>query len=101
MLETVGPPPLLISGFAQSLETPALLVDLAVCRKNIAETLERVGSPGRWRPHVKTAKIPEAMALYLEAGVFNFKCATVREAEVLAKATFADFDAEIPVRTGD
>jgi D-serine deaminase-like pyridoxal phosphate-dependent protein len=37
----------------------------------------------RWRPHVKTCKVPEVLALLLQAGVRRFKCATTREADVL------------------
>ena len=33
---------------------------------------------------MKTAKIPEVLALYARAGIRRFKCATAREADVLA-----------------
>lgn len=75
---------------AERLVTPALLVDLAACRRNLAAALARIGSPDRWRPHVKTAKIPGAMALYLELGIRQFKCATLREARVLAASAGPD-----------
>ena len=68
----------------ESLLTPTLVVDLGVARGNIAAALAQIGSPKRWRPHVKTAKVPEVMALYLDAGIRRFKCATLREAAVLA-----------------
>ncbi|MFT7078189.1 MAG: D-serine deaminase-like pyridoxal phosphate-dependent protein [Planctomycetota bacterium] len=70
--------------------TPALLIDLRAAQKNIAAAIAVIGSPERWRPHVKTAKVPEVMALYLDAGVHRFKCATLREAEVLAACGSAD-----------
>jgi D-serine deaminase-like pyridoxal phosphate-dependent protein len=41
------------------------------------------GRTERWRPHVKTTKIPEVLDLLLAAGVRRFKCATTREAQVL------------------
>jgi D-serine deaminase-like pyridoxal phosphate-dependent protein len=67
-----------------SLQTPALLVRLDRVRANVRRMLECVqGRPGRWRPHVKTAKIPEVLDLLLEHGVRRFKCATTREAQVL------------------
>lgn len=64
--------------------TPALLVDLGAARRNIEAVLRLTAGPARWRPHVKTAKIPEVLALYARAGVRRFKCATAREADVLA-----------------
>ncbi|MEM8711569.1 MAG: alanine racemase [Planctomycetota bacterium] len=67
------------------LRTPALVIDLATARRNIAATLAEAASTARWRPHVKTAKVPEVMALYLEAGLRRFKCATLREAEELMR----------------
>ncbi|QDV05925.1 D-threonine aldolase [Planctomycetes bacterium Poly30] len=72
--------------------TPALIIDLGRARRNIAATLERVGGPDRWRPHVKTVKVPEVMSLYLDAGVLQFKCATLKEAEVLASCRSASGD---------
>ncbi len=66
------------------LPTPSLVIDLATARRNITATLGVIGSADRWRPHVKTAKVPEVLALYLDAGVRQFKCATLLEAEVLA-----------------
>jgi len=64
--------------------TPALLVDLGAARRNIEAVLRLTAGPARWRPHVKTAKIPEVLALYARAGIRRFKCATAREADVLA-----------------
>ncbi len=65
-------------------QTPCLLVDLAMVRHNLA-TMTRLlgGDVSRWRPHVKTCKIPEVLDLLLQAGVRHFKCATTREADVL------------------
>lgn len=66
-----------------SLQTPVLLIDLDRVRSNLRRTLEIVGGPDRWRPHVKTAKLRESQSLMLEAGLRHFKCATTREAAVL------------------
>ncbi len=63
--------------------TPALLIDLGIVRQNLMRSLELIGHPDRWQPHVKTAKLPEVQALMLEAGLRSFKCATTREARVL------------------
>jgi D-serine deaminase-like pyridoxal phosphate-dependent protein len=78
-----------------SLQTPALLVDLDRVRANVARTIELVGGADRWQPHIKTAKLPAVLDLLLEAGVRHFKCATTREAAVLlarAEATEASIE---------
>jgi D-serine deaminase-like pyridoxal phosphate-dependent protein len=68
----------------EELQTPALLVDVARVRSNVARMIGMLGGRvERWRPHVKTTKIPEVLDLLLGAGVRRFKCATTREAEVL------------------
>lgn len=64
--------------------TPALVVYEAKARGNIARMIDYMGgNPDRWRPHLKTTKIPEVYALLVDAGVRSFKCATVREAQCL------------------
>lgn len=73
-----------MSSNLDDLQTPALIIDLDIVRANISRTLEFVGGePARWRPHVKTSKIPEVMALVMAAGVSQFKCATTKEAKCL------------------
>lgn len=69
------------------LQTPTLLVRLDRVRANVRRTLELLGGDaGRWRPHVKTAKIPAVMRMLVDAGVRHFKCATGRELAVLLSA---------------
>jgi D-serine deaminase-like pyridoxal phosphate-dependent protein len=68
----------------RDLATPALVIDIGKAKRNIAAAIETIGSPNRWRPHVKTAKVAPVMALYLDAGIHQFKCATLLEASVLA-----------------
>lgn len=67
----------------ERLLSPALIVDLPRVRRNIAAVIRSVGDVDRWRPHVKTTKIPEVYAELAQAGVRHFKCATTREARVL------------------
>jgi len=70
----------------EEIQTPALLIRLDRVRSNVARMIELVdGDLSRWRPHVKTTKIPEIFDLLVEAGVRRFKCATTREAGVLMK----------------
>jgi D-serine deaminase-like pyridoxal phosphate-dependent protein len=66
------------------LDTPALVVYPARVRENIRNAIAMVGDPVRLRPHVKTHKSPNVTRLLLEAGVRQFKCATIAEAEMLA-----------------
>lgn len=80
-----SPPTPLVGGLTERIHTPALIVDLDAVAKNLDAVLRLTAGPARWRPHVKTAKVPEVLALYARAGVRRFKCATIREAEVLAK----------------
>ncbi|MDG1490321.1 MAG: alanine racemase, partial [Planctomycetota bacterium] len=75
---------------AERILTPALLIDLGAARRNIDAVLSLTAGPARWRPHVKTAKVPEVLALYAQAGIRRFKCATPREAEVLAAVLEAE-----------
>jgi len=66
--------------------TPCLLVHMDRVRSNIARVLELLGGDAlRWRPHVKTTKIPEVWAELAAAGLRHFKCATTREADVLGR----------------
>ncbi|MCR9244932.1 MAG: alanine racemase [bacterium] len=68
----------------EDLQTPALLIHLDRVRHNLATMRTWLkGNVDRWRPHVKTSKVPEVLAEVLELGVRRFKCATTREAEVL------------------
>jgi D-serine deaminase-like pyridoxal phosphate-dependent protein len=65
------------------LQTPALLIRLDRVRTNLQHMREQLGGDlRRWRPHVKTAKVPEVLDLLLAAPLRHFKCATTREAMV-------------------
>lgn len=70
--------------------TPALAVYPARIREHIAATIAMAGSPSRLRPHVKTHKTIELTQLALEAGIRKHKCATIPEAEILARAGATD-----------
>lgn len=60
--------------------SPALIVYLDEVRENLRRMIAHAGVADRWRPHVKTAKIPAVFAEVARAGVRHFKCATTREA---------------------
>ena len=71
-------------GFEQEFLTPALVVHLEHVRANLDWMLRAMGGdPARWRPHVKTTKIPAIFAEVLRAGVRHFKAATTREVQEL------------------
>jgi D-serine deaminase-like pyridoxal phosphate-dependent protein len=65
---------------ASRLLTPALLVYMDYVDSNIQATLKMVGGdPNRWRPHIKTAKIPAVLGRMMAHGVRSFKCSTTLE----------------------
>ena len=64
--------------------SPALGVYLDKVRENLRRVIAHAsGRADRWRPHVKTTKIPEVFMEMARAGVRHFKCATTREAQHL------------------
>ena len=77
--------------------SPALVVYLDRVRDNLRAMLVHTGGhPERWRPHVKTSKIPAVWSELARAGVHHYKCATAREAahllDVLAAEDVAQAD---------
>ena len=72
------------------LDTPALVIYPDRVRQNIALLKSMIGDVSRLRPHVKTNKSREACQLMLDAGIRKFKCATIAEAELLARINAPD-----------
>jgi len=71
---------------AQRLITPALVVHMDKVRENVRRMLDYVeGDAQRWRPHLKTTKMPKVWAELLRAGLRRFKVATTRELAVLCQ----------------
>ncbi|GIW81598.1 MAG: threonine aldolase [Gemmatales bacterium] len=64
--------------------SPALVFYKDLIRHNLETALKIAGKAERMRPHVKTHKTREIVAMELEAGVTKHKCATIAEAEMLA-----------------
>jgi D-serine deaminase-like pyridoxal phosphate-dependent protein len=65
------------------LVTPALLVYPDAVSANISTMLGLVhGDPGRWRAHIKSAKLPSVIRQLIAAGVAFLKCATTLELRV-------------------
>jgi D-threonine aldolase len=70
--------------------TPALIVFREILEANLAEMIRIAGSAARLRPHCKTHKMREVIELELAAGITKHKCATLAEAEMLARAGVKD-----------
>lgn len=57
--------------------TPALALYPEVIASNIRCTLDLLGGDaGRWRAHIKTAKLNYTLRMLIDRGTCNFKCAT-------------------------
>jgi len=69
------------------LETPSVLIDLERMETNIARMQKRCDDLGlKFRPHIKTHKIPDIAKMQIEAGAVGIACQKVTEAEVFAEA---------------
>lgn len=71
--------------------TPALAVYPEALTANIDRTLHLLGGDGgRWRAHIKTAKLGYTLRMLVERGIRNFKCATTLELLVACECGAAD-----------
>ena len=78
--------------------TPALAIYSEVVDDNIAATLRLLGGDaGRWRPHVKTAKLAHVMRRFVAHGIKNFKCSTSLELKTVCEAGAEDVLLAYPV----
>ncbi len=77
--------------------TPAILFYPDRIVANIQHMIKIAGGPERLRPHVKTYKCIEIVNLQQEAGINKFKCATLREAEMLASNGVKDVILSYPL----
>jgi len=66
--------------------TPALIVFRELVEQNLETMIRIAGRPERLRPHCKTHKMAEVIELELARGIVKHKCATLAEAEMLARA---------------
>jgi D-serine deaminase-like pyridoxal phosphate-dependent protein len=83
---------------AESVDTPALLVDLPRLRRNIQGFASITQAAGiNLRPHVKTHKTLEIARLQREAGAVGLTVAKLAEAEVFADAGFDDIFVAYPI----
>ncbi len=71
--------------------SPSLLVYPDRIAANLDLMIEMVdGDPARLRPHIKTTKTPEIVAMLRERGIEKIKCATIAEAEMAARVGMPD-----------
>ena len=71
---------------AHEIPSPALLVYPDRIAANLRAMVDWTRDPSRLRPHVKTHKMPQVIALKLEAGITKFKASTIAELEMTAQA---------------
>ncbi len=75
----------------EALPTPALVVDLAALRRNVAVmTAALAGQTARLRPHTKVQKSPDIALIQLAAGAIGVTVASVWEAAAMAAAGVPD-----------
>src|SRR5579863_1595311 len=83
---------------SERLLTPALLVYPEIVDANIKVTIRMAGGdPNRWRPHLKTAKMPSVLELLIANGVQQFKCSTTLELLIACQAGAEDVLLAYPV----
>jgi D-serine deaminase-like pyridoxal phosphate-dependent protein len=86
----------------EDVPTPALVIDLGRMEANLARWQELVAGRGkRFRPHVKTHKVPEIAMRQLELGASGIAAAKPTEAEVFHEAGCADIVIAYPTVGAD
>ncbi len=70
----------------EEIDSPALLIYKDRVAANIKTMIKIAGDVSRLVPHVKTHKMGEIVKMQLEAGISQFKCATIAEVEMLTAA---------------
>ncbi len=70
--------------------SPSLLIFPDRVEENLRRMIAITGGPARLRPHVKTHKLPQIVAMQVALGVTKCKCATIAEAEMVARAGATD-----------
>jgi D-serine deaminase-like pyridoxal phosphate-dependent protein len=73
--------------YIDELETPTPVVDLDIVEANLRKMQAYVASHGlRFRPHIKTHKVPELALRQVQLGAQGITCQKLGEAEVMADA---------------
>lgn len=74
----------------REIASPGLLVFKDRIAHNINLMVAATGDAKKLRPHIKTHKMEEVIAMQVAAGITKFKCATIAEAELLATSDAQD-----------
>ena len=80
-----------------NLISPALIYYRDIILANTRRTIEMAGGAERLWPHVKSHKSGEMIRLQVDLGITRFKCATIAEAEMTAKAGGRDIILAYPL----
>src|SRR3954467_12543103 len=70
--------------------SPSLLIFRDLVRRNLEAMIAMARGADRLRPHVKTHKMAEIVRMTERAGIRKHKCATIAEAEMVARAGGTD-----------
>lgn len=70
--------------------SPALLIYPDRIEHNVKRMIEIAGGVNQLRTHVKTHKMDEIIKLQMKHGIYKFKCATISEAEMVARCGAKD-----------
>jgi D-serine deaminase-like pyridoxal phosphate-dependent protein len=74
----------------EEVPSPALVIHLDRVERNLAQMLAISNGPANLRPHVKTHKLPQIVAMQVAKGITKCKCSTIAEAEMAASAGALD-----------
>ena len=86
-----APPPAAPGMRIDEIDTPALLVDLDVLRRNVRKMAEIARGAGlALRPHAKSHKSADIARLQIEAGAVGLCCQKTSEAEALVAEGMRD-----------
>jgi len=68
------------------IDTPAMITYRHIVEQNISEIINLAGGASRIVPHAKTHKSSDVLKMQIDSGIKSFKCATLNEAEMVARA---------------
>jgi D-threonine aldolase len=74
----------------EEVPSPALVLHMERVERNLAQMLAISNGPSMLRPHVKTHKLPQIVAMQVAMGITKCKCSTIAEAEMAASAGALD-----------
>ncbi len=80
-----------------SVQTPCLVVFPSVIHRNVDRMAELLGGLRRLRPHIKTHKCREVIALLMARGIDKFKCASIAEVRMLIECGVRDIQLAYPL----